>query len=163
MLVCLMLSLSSLRLLRFFSFSSWHSALWQRSPPLCPPGHLSVLLPHLLSIPSSMLSISVCLSFSLPRPLVNISCSLYIVFLRSWIHLEVKWSEVAQSCPTLCKLIDCSPPGSLVHGIFQAWILERVAISFSRGSSQPRDRTQVSRIVGRCFTLWATRELVRLG
>ena len=69
-----------------------------------------------------------------------------------------KWSEVAQSCPTLCDPMDCSPPGSLVRGIFQAWILKRVAISFSRGSSQPRDRTQVSRIVSRRFTIWATRE-----
>ena len=67
-------------------------------------------------------------------------------------------SEVAQSCPTLCDPMDCSPPGSLVHGIFQAWILEWVAISFSRGSSLPRDRTQVSRVVGRRFTIWATRE-----
>ena len=48
-------------------------------------------------------------------------------------------SEVAQSCPTLCDPMDCSPPGSSVHGIFQARVLEWVAISFSRGSSQPRD------------------------
>ena len=48
-------------------------------------------------------------------------------------------SEVAQSCPTLCDPMDCSPPGSSVHGIFQARILEWVAISFSRGSSPPRD------------------------
>ena len=54
--------------------------------------------------------------------------------------------------------MDCSPPGSSVHGIFQAWILEWVAVSFSRGSSWPRDRTRVSRIVGRRFTVWATRE-----
>ena len=54
-------------------------------------------------------------------------------------------SEVAQSCPTLGDPRDCSPPGSSVHGIFQARILEWVAISFSRGSSWPRDRTQVSR------------------
>ena len=47
--------------------------------------------------------------------------------------------------------MDCSLPGSSVHGIFQARILEWAAISFSRGSSQPRDQTQVSRIVGRCF------------
>ena len=71
---------------------------------------------------------------------------------------EVKWSEVAQSCPTLCDPMDCSPAGSLVYGIFQAWILEWVAISFSRGSSRPRDWIRVSRIVGRRFTVWATRE-----
>ena len=48
-------------------------------------------------------------------------------------------SEVAQSCPTLCDPIDCSLPGSSVHEIFQAIVLEWIAISFSRGSSQPRD------------------------
>ena len=78
-------------------------------------------------------------------------------------RIEVKWSEVAQLCPTICDPMDCSPPGSLVHGIFQAWKLEWVAISFSRGSSGPRDRTQVSRIVGRRFTVWATREAPGLG
>ena len=56
--------------------------------------------------------------------------------------------SVAQSCPTLCDPMDCSPPGFPVHGIFQARILEWVAISFSRGSCQPRDRTHVS-YVGR--------------
>jgi len=62
-------------------------------------------------------------------------------------------SEVAQSCPTLCDPVDCSPPGSSVHGILQARILEWVAISFYRGSSQSRDRTQVSHIAGRGFNL----------
>ena len=47
-------------------------------------------------------------------------------------------SEVAQSCTTLCDPMDCSPPGSSVHGIFQARVLERVAISFSRRSSDSR-------------------------
>ena len=61
-------------------------------------------------------------------------------------------SEVAQSCPTLCDPMDCSLPGSSVHGIFQAIALEWIAISFSRGSSQPRARTWVSRIVDRHFT-----------
>ena len=54
--------------------------------------------------------------------------------------------------------MDCSLPGSSVHGISQARVLEWFAISFSRGSSWPRDRTQVSHIVGRRFTVWATRE-----
>ena len=67
-------------------------------------------------------------------------------------------NEVAQSCLTLCESVDCSPPGSSVHGILQARVLEWVAISFSRGSSQPRDWIQVSCIAGRRFTLWATRE-----
>ena len=70
----------------------------------------------------------------------------------------VKWSEVAQSCPILCDPMDYSLPGFSVHGIFQARILEWVAISFSRGSYRPRDQTQVSHNVSRCFTLWATRE-----
>ena len=56
---------------------------------------------------------------------------------------------VIQSYPTLCDPINCSPPGSSIHGILQARILEWVAIPFSRGSSQPRDWTQVSRIAGR--------------
>ena len=62
-------------------------------------------------------------------------------------------SEVAQSCPTLCDPMDGSLPGSAVHGIFQARILEWAAISFSRGSSQPRDQTRVSWIADRCFTV----------
>ena len=62
-------------------------------------------------------------------------------------------SKVAQSCSTLLDPIDCSLPGSSAYGIFQARVLESVAIFFSRGSSQPRDRTRVSHIVGRCFTI----------
>ena len=58
---------------------------------------------------------------------------------------------VAQSCLTLYNPVDCSLSGSSVHGIFQARILEWVAISYSRGSSQPRDRTWVSCIAGRFF------------
>ena len=68
-------------------------------------------------------------------------------------------SEVTQSCLTLCNPMDCSLPGSSVHGIFQARVLEWVAISFSRGSSWSRDWTQPSRIIGKGFTLWATREV----
>ena len=69
-----------------------------------------------------------------------------------------KESAVAQSYPTLCNPMDCSPPGSSVHGIFQARVLEWGAISFSRRSSHPRDWTRVSHISGRRFTVWATRE-----
>ena len=71
---------------------------------------------------------------------------------------EVKWSEVTQSCPTLCDPMDCSLLRSSVHGIFQARVLEWIAIFFSRGSSWPRNQTQVSHTVGRRFTVWATRE-----
>ena len=73
--------------------------------------------------------------------------------------LDSHWSEVAQSCLTLCDPMGCSLPGSSVHGIFQAIVLEWIAISFSRGSSQPRVRTQVSRIVDTRFTVWATRKV----
>ena len=52
-------------------------------------------------------------------------------------------AKFAQSCPTLCDSMDCSPPDSSVHGIFQAGILEWVAIPFSRGSLWPRDRIRV--------------------
>ena len=66
-------------------------------------------------------------------------------------------SEVAQLCPTLCDPMDCSLPGSFIHGIFQARVLEWGAISLGE-SSWPRDRTLVSRIAGTCFAFWATRE-----
>ena len=58
---------------------------------------------------------------------------------------------VTRSCPTLCDTMDCSPPGSSVHGILQARILEWVAIFFSRGSSRPRNWTWVSLVAGRKF------------
>jgi len=79
----------------------------------------------------------------------------HLLFGRKAMTNLSEWSEVAQSCPTLCDPIDCSLPGSSIHGIFQARILEWVAISFSRRSSQPRDWTWVSHTVGRCFTIWA--------
>ena len=66
-------------------------------------------------------------------------------------YYESEESEVAQSCPTLCDPMGCSLPAFSVHGIFQARILEWVAISFSRRSSRPRDWTWVSHIVGYVF------------
>ena len=60
-------------------------------------------------------------------------------------------AKLLQSCPTLCDPIDSSPPGSSVHGVFQPRILEWVAISFSRGSYQPRDRTLIACVVDRLF------------
>ena len=62
-----------------------------------------------------------------------------------------KWSEIAQSCPTLCDPMDYSLRDSSIHGLFQARELEWVAISFSRGSSWPRDWTRLSCIASRCF------------
>ena len=66
--------------------------------------------------------------------------------------------KVAQSCPTLCDPMNCTIPGSFVHGILQARILEWVSVPFFRGFSQPRDQTQVSLIAGGFFTIWATSE-----
>ena len=60
---------------------------------------------------------------------------------------------VTHSCPILCNPTDCSPPDFSVHGILQARILEWIIIPFSRGSSQTRDRTLVSCIAGRFFTI----------
>ena len=77
------------------------------------------------------------------------------------IRIRITWSEVAQSCLTVCDPMDCSLPGSSVHGIFQSRVLEWIAISFSRGSSRPRNQTRVSCIAGRRFTIWATREAQR--
>ena len=80
--------------------------------------------------------------------------SIFGITLTLSLHLQCKRREVTQSCLSLYDPMDCSPPDSLTHGIFQAWILEWVAISFSRGSSRPRNWTQVPRIVGRRFTIW---------
>ena len=60
----------------------------------------------------------------------------------------------AQSCLTLCDPTDCSPPVSFVRGISQARILEWVAISFSRGSSPPKDQTMYPALAGRFFTTY---------
>ena len=79
---------------------------------------------------------------------------------ETW-RATVQFSSVTQSCLALSDPMDCSLPGSSVHGIFQARVLEWVAIFFSRGTSWPRDRTPISHIVGRRFTFWATREATR--
>ena len=71
--------------------------------------------------------------------------------------------SVAQSCPTLCDPMDYSPQSSSVHGISQARILEWIAISYSRGSSWPRDRIQVSCTDRRIFYHWATWEALLLS
>ena len=77
-----------------------------------------------------------------------------------WGVWKWKWSHsVAQSCLTLCDPMEGNLPDSAVQGIFQARKLEWIAISFSRGSSQARDRTRVSCIADRHFTIWAMRGL----
>ena len=115
------------------------------------------------------------LSMACASPWINLLAVYYGFLLNSYMHKakDSHWWPVpgihlrpresvktlaTQSCATLCSPMDCSPPGSSVHGIFQARILEWFAISFSRGSSQPRDWTQVSCTAGRFFTNWAPRE-----
>ena len=98
---------------------------------------------------------------SRPRDRTQVSCigGRHFTIWATWEALTQSESEVTQLCPTLCNPMDYSLPGPSIHGIFQARILEWVAISFSRRSSQPRGWTQVSHIVGRHFTIWATREV----
>ena len=87
-----------------------------------------------------------------PKNWTGVSCIAGRSF-TNWAIREDPTVKVTQSCPTLCNPMDY-----MVHGILQARILEWVAIPFSRGSSQPRDQTQVSHIAGGSFTSWATRE-----
>ena len=93
-----------------------------------------------------------------PEPFLPSSCSTL-----SWASKATDMfcaCLVSQLCLTLCSRMDCSPPGSSVHGILQATRLKWVAMPSSRGSSQHRDRTQVSHIADGFFTIWATREAV---
>ena len=112
-----------------------------------------------------------------PFPIWNqsvVPCSVLTVV--SWpayrfLRRQVRWSDIPISLGIFRSLlwsshsvvsnssdpVDYSPPGSFVHGISQARILERVAMPSPRGSSRSRDRTRVSHIAGRCFNLWATR------
>ena len=71
-------------------------------------------------------------------------------------HLKVRWILKSESCSVVSNSM--TPRTVTVHGILQARILEWVAFPFFRGSNRPRDQTQVSRIAGRFFTSWATRE-----
>ena len=81
---------------------------------------------------------------------------MYSKVVQLYTRMHACW--VAHSCMSLCNPLDCSTQGSSVHGILQARILEWVVISFSRGSSWPRDWTWVFCIEGRSFTIWSTRE-----
>ena len=83
-----------------------------------------------------------------------------LVFARQSINM-LNLCSVAQLYLTLCDPMDYSLPGSSIHGIFLAKILEWVAILFFRGSSQPRDGTQVSCIADSFFTVLPTREVLK--
>ena len=82
----------------------------------------------------------------------NLSAKSACFWLWNWKVKVIRW------CPTLCNPMDCSLPGSSIHGILQSRIFEWVAIPFCRGSSQPKDQTQVSCIAGKSFTVWVVRE-----
>ena len=112
---------------------------------------LACSLPLILALILPLLSL--CLSPS--NPVLAGSQVYSIHFWTPWFYVVVL---VDQSCLTLCGLMDCSPPGSSVHGILQARVLEWVATPFSRGSAWPRDRTRFSCTAGGFFTVWATRE-----
>ena len=148
------------------SYSSWSGQLEETLLPVpqssnlfhsiselnvtvCCPCHCNVTAP----VPGAGLLCPSSRSVSLTSPLSRPASWCFL-----WWMLVSQRREVAQSCPTLCNPMDQSLPVSSIHGIFQARVLEWVAISFSSGSSQPRDRTQVSRIGGRHFIVWATRE-----
>ena len=105
---------------------------------------LSHLNPHLLFIQS--------LIHSIARPVNTYWADMQYSSLKP-VKVRVL---VTKSCLALCNSMDCSPPGSSIHGILQARILEWGVISFSRGSSWPRDQTQVSCMASRFFTVWAT-------
>ena len=100
---------------------------------------------------SQILPVKAPASWSLP--LVCSYFSLCICLLLLALVLQDDPVKVTQSCPILCNIMDYR-----VHGILQARILEWVAIPFSRGSSQPKDRTEVSLTAGRFLTNWAKRE-----
>ena len=112
----------------------------------CPPSPIS----HLLFLLQSVILLACSLNDS--RCMPAIVCMYYWTFQGT---LSISHKVVSN----FCHPMDCSLPLSSVRGIFQARVLEWVAISFSRGSSQPRDWTWVSQIVGRRFTAWATREV----
>ena len=101
-----------------------------------------------------------CLFTKEEPPLTHHNYPKPIVYLRvhSWFCSLWKWKWSRSDVSDSCNPMDGSPPGSSTHGIFWARVLEWVAISFSRGSSWPRNQTRVSLIAGRRFTVRATRE-----
>ena len=117
---------------------------------------------HVIEVVNSSDGYQAYINSKCPRNASCVSCSLPLSPLcpaLSCLCLAKSKSEVTQLSPTLWDPTDCSSPGFSVHGIFQARVLEWVAFTFSRGSSLPRDQTRVSCIIGRRFTVWATREV----
>ena len=115
-------------------------------PTSSTPLHFSFPIPNPATIICSLHSGM----FYLGNVRVSKTCSQKVLLLVALTHCS--W------WPTLCSPLDCSPPGSSVHGILHARILEWVAVPFSRWFSRPRDRTWASHTAGRFFTIWATRK-----
>ena len=114
--------------------------------------HLGSLLCHLeYYLTSVNFSSLICKRETIPQIISPLQKPLY------------KLCFMCQMLSHLCDPMDCSLPGSSVHEILQARILEQVAISFSRGPSWPRDGTQVSCSAGKFFTVWTTREVQMLN
>ena len=118
----------------------------------------SLELPEHL-VTNSFQSGKCCLAFNLYMLFIHKTSNFhkgldFLSFPSSWVCVCVCVCARAQSCPTLCNPMDCSPPGSSVHWIHQTRILERAAKPSCRGPSQPRDRTCFSSgfcIAGRFF------------
>ena len=110
----------------------------------CEAQELSIRL-QILSIFVRLFSVLLHIFFKISFPKkVKKEKSMSWLLLVHKMYLIYTYRNVAQSCPTLCDPMDCSPPGSSVHGIFQAIVLEWTAISFSSGSSPPRHLANVS-------------------
>ena len=120
-------------------------------------------LPPLVRLKEFVLTFATCFSlltidiFKTKDNLITVYYCIPAIVVEDFSFHEVKWKLVTQSSLTPWPMA-CSPRGSFVHRILQERTLEWVATSFSRGSSQPRDQTQVSHLAGRLFTVWATRE-----
>ena len=138
------------RILEWVVISSSRGSSWPRNPTWiscisCIAGEFFTTVPPEKLRQRTKCSVNAGFSLSLPHVLLGSA-----IASRPKKLVKVK---VTQLCPTICN-----PMGCIVDGILQARILEWVAFPFSRGSSQPRDRTHLSHNAGGFFTSWATRK-----
>ena len=136
---------------------------WQSSVSLCPasfctpkpnlPVKSRYLLTSYFCIPVSYDEKDIFFCVLVLEGLVGLHKTVQLQLLQNYSLGHLLLLPFTQSCQTLCDPMDSSLPGSTIHGIFQARILEWAAISVSRGSSQPRDQTRVSCIANRHFTI----------
>ena len=128
--------------------------VWGSSPALSIQGLIHKPLTQHLFYRSAHTLTKRCLHNMLPAVFFEIANVWKTDLMSKQRVIASKRAKSLQSCPTLCDPMDCSPPGSTVHGILQARILEWVAMPSSRGSSHSRDGTCVSCIAGRFFTMY---------